>query len=130
MKLVFNVVDQLAKEHKVDKNRIYITGLSMGGYGTFDALARRPDFFAAAIPICGGGDVKTAKIFKDVPLWIFHGAADNVVPVKMSQEMVKALKKAGGEPKYTEYPGVKHNSWTQTYRKSEVWAWMFGHSKK
>jgi len=130
MKMVFELVDQFMKEQKVDKSRVYITGLSMGGYGTFDALARRPDFFAAAMPICGGGDIKTAKKFKHVPLWIFHGAADNVVPAKMSQAMVKALKTAGGDPKYTEYPGVKHNSWSQTYRNPEVWTWMFAQKKK
>lgn len=130
MKLVFSAVDQLVKSENVDPKRIYITGLSMGGYGTFDALARRPDFFAAAVPICGGGDVKTAEKFKHVPLWIFHGDADNVVPVTMSQVMVKALKEAGGEPKYTEYPGVKHNSWTQTYRNPEVWLWLFAQQKK
>lgn len=130
MKMVFELVDQLVKEQKVDKNRIYITGLSMGGYGTFDALARRPDFFAAAVPICGGGDIKTAEKFKHVPLWIFHGAADNVVPARMSQAMVKALKTAGGKPKYTEYPGVKHNSWSQSYRNPKVWAWLFAQKKQ
>ncbi|BDS07753.1 hypothetical protein NT6N_27930 [Oceaniferula spumae] len=130
MEMVFTVLDQLVKKHGVDPSRIYITGLSMGGYGSFDAVARRPDFFAAAIPICGGGDSKTAEKMKDVPMWIFHGDADNVVPVGMSQAMVKALKKAGATPKYTEYPGVGHNSWSQTYRNPEVWAWMFSQKKK
>lgn len=129
MKLVFELVDQIAKKQKADPKRIYITGISMGGYGTFDALARKPEYFAAAIPVCGGGDVKTAKKFKDVPMWIFHGAADPVVPAEMSRAMVEALKKSGGEPKYTEYPGVKHNSWSQTYRNPDVWAWLFAQKK-
>ena len=113
MKLVFELADTMVKDSAVNSNRIMITGLSMGGYGTWDALARRPDFFAAGLPICGGGDPKTAGKFAKVPVWCFHGDNDKAVPVKRSRDMIEALKAAGGEPKYTEYPGVGHDSWTQ-----------------
>jgi len=123
--MVFEVVDRLVKEEKVDPNRIYVTGLSMGGFGTFAAVARHPEFFAAAMPVCGGGDPKTAKVMKQVPFWVFHGAADNVVPLKASSVMVEALKQAGATVKLREYPGVGHDSWTATYRDPEVWKWLF-----
>lgn len=130
MRMVFEVVDRLAKEHKVDPKRIYVTGLSMGGFGTFAAVARRPEFFAAAMPVCGGGDPKTAEKMKKIPFWVFHGAADNVVPLKASSIMVDALKKAGAEVKFREYPGVGHDSWSATYRDAEVWKWFFAQKRK
>lgn len=129
MTMVFEVVDQLAKAHKVDSKRIYVTGLSMGGFGTFGAVARRPDFFAAAMPICGGGDPSTAKAIKDVPFWVFHGAADSVVPLKKSTIMVDALKDVGAEVKFTEYPNLRHDSWSATYRNPKVWEWLFSKKK-
>lgn len=130
MTMVFEVVDQLAKAHKVDPKRIYVTGLSMGGFGSFGAVARRPDFFAAAMPVCGGGDPSTAKAMKDVPFWVFHGAADRVVPLRASAVMVDALKDAGAEVKFKEYPGVGHDSWSATYRNPEVWKWLFSKKRK
>ena len=129
LRMVFEVVDDLAKKHKVDSDRIYVTGLSMGGFGSFGAVAHRPDFFAAAMPVCGGGDAKTAPQMKNVPFWVFHGDADKVVPVECSRVMAKALKDAGAKVKLTEYPGVSHNSWTQTYRNPEVWKWLFSQKK-
>ncbi|MFO1062377.1 MAG: prolyl oligopeptidase family serine peptidase [Pirellulales bacterium] len=123
--LTLELVDAMIADAAVNPNRIYLTGLSMGGYGTWDALARRPEFFAAAIPICGGGDPKTAAKFAKVPLWCFHGDDDKAVAVNRSREMIEALKTAGGEPKYTEYPGVGHDSWTRTYANPEVIDWMF-----
>jgi len=125
LQLVFDLVDTMVRDSAVNPNRIIITGLSMGGYGTWDALARRPNFFAAAVPICGGGDPKTASKFPHVPLWCFHGDEDKAVPVKRSIEMIESLKAAGGEPKYTEYPGVGHDSWTRTYADPAVFEWMF-----
>lgn len=130
MTMVFEVVDRLAKEHKVDPKRIYVTGLSMGGFGSFAAVARRPEFFAAAMPVCGGGDPKTAEKMKKVPFWVFHGGADNVVPLKASSLMVDALKKAGAEVKFREYPGVGHDSWSATYRDAKVWKWFFAQKRK
>jgi predicted peptidase len=125
LQLVFELTDTMIKDSAVNENRIYITGLSMGGYGTWDALARRPSLFAAAIPICGGGDPKTASRFANIPLWCFHGDQDKAVPVNRSREMIEALKAAGGNPKYTEYAGVGHDSWSQTYADPAVFEWLF-----
>lgn len=125
MKLLFEVVDLMLEDAAIDKNRIYISGLSMGGYGTWDAIHRRPDFFAAALPVCGGADPTTAEGIKDMPIWCFHGGSDSVVKVEFSRVMIEALKKAGGSPKYTEYEGVGHDSWTATYANPEVYEWLF-----
>jgi predicted peptidase len=124
------MLDSVTKEYKTDAKRIYLTGLSMGGYGTWSIIATQPDKFAAIVPICGGGDPKTAEKFKDVPCWVFHGDKDAAVPVQRSREMVEALKKAGGAPKYTEYPGVGHNSWDAAYADKEMWKWLFAQAKK
>ncbi|MGE9267786.1 MAG: prolyl oligopeptidase family serine peptidase [Verrucomicrobiales bacterium] len=129
MALVQEVFGKLAEQEGADAQRFYVTGLSMGGMGTFDLLARFPQKFAAAIPICGATDVREAKKYHEVPLWVFHGDADGAVPVDHSRKVIEALKEAGGEPKYTEYPGVGHNSWTQTYRNDEVLAWLFTQKK-
>jgi len=114
----------------VDTARIYITGLSMGGYGTWDMLAAYPDYFAAAVPICGGGDPESAALFKDVPVWAFHGAKDTVVGPERSREMVQALEEAGAKDvRYTEYPDAAHASWEPAYREAELFPWMFAQSK-
>lgn len=120
-----NAVAALQSEFSIDPKRIYLTGLSMGGYGVWDALARRPELFAAAVPICGGGDPAMAKQIMSIPIWAFHGADDKSVPVHRSREMVEAMKATGGQPKYTEYPNVGHNSWTQTYASRAVHDWLF-----
>jgi predicted peptidase len=122
-------VDALRKEFPIDDKRIYITGLSMGGYGTWDALAKRTELFAAAAPICGGGDTAAAGKMKDIPIWAFHGDQDKTVPPERSREMIEALKAAGGSPKYTEYPGVGHNSWAQTYSDPALYEWLFAQKK-
>lgn len=128
--MVFEVVEKLAKENNVDPSRIYVTGLSMGGFGSFGAVGRRPDFFAAAIPVCGGGDPTTAETMKRVPFRIYHGAADSVVPVTGSRVMAKALEEAGADVELIEYPGVNHDSWTRTYQNDGVWKWMFEQKRK
>lgn len=125
LELTLEVVDQWLKDAPIDPNRIYITGLSMGGYGTWDALARRPDFFAAAMPICGGGDPATANKIKHIPIACFHGAEDKVVVPERSRTIIEAIRKAGGNPKYVEYPGVEHDSWKPAYASEENWHWMF-----
>ncbi len=121
--------DHVAKEHKTDPDRVYITGLSMGGFGTWGLLAKYPEYFAAAVPICGGGKPATAKSFYKVPIWAFHGDADRVVPVKGTNDMIAALKEAGGKPKVTLYEGVNHNSWSQTYANKEMFEWMFAQKR-
>ena len=121
-----DLIDATIAEHPVDPDRVYLTGLSMGGYGTFDWLARDPDRFAAAVAVCGGGDPATADKFKDVPLWVAHGDADPAVPVKRSREMVAALREAGGGPVYVEYPGVDHFSWVPAYgTRGGAVEWLF-----
>jgi predicted peptidase len=129
MGLVMGLMDALGKEFRIDPKRIYVTGFSMGGFGTFELLARRPDRIAGAIPICGGGIADRAPTFAKVPVWIFHGTADTIVPPEYSRKMVDALRNAGGHPRYTEYPGVGHNSWTQTYRNPDVLNWLFEQKK-
>ncbi len=125
MSLVFGLVEETIKTRPVDTNRIYITGLSMGGYGTWSAIAKKPDSFAAAIPICGGGTVSDAGKLTSVPVWAFHGSKDSTVRPEASRVMIEAIRKAGGWPRYTEYPGVQHNSWTQTYADDLVLDWLF-----
>jgi predicted peptidase len=122
--------EMLGKEFPIDDKRIYVTGLSMGGYGTWDAIAKRSELFAATVPICGGGDPASAIKMKNIPIWAFHGADDKTVPAERSREMIEALKAAGAEPKYTEYPGVGHNSWSQTYSDPELYVWLFAQRKK
>lgn len=121
---VGQIVDQLSKSLKVDVDRIYLTGLSMGGYGTWSTAAKYSDRFAAIVPICGGGDPETADQIKDIPCWVFHGAKDDAVPLKQSEEMVAALKKAGGKPKFTVYPDAGHDSWTESYNNPELYKWL------
>lgn len=130
LKLAMDLCDETAKKLQVDKARIYIAGLSMGGFGTWDAIQRRPGYFAAAIPVCGGGDTGSAAKIKDLPIWVFHGGSDTVVNPDCSRKMVKALKDAGGKPLYTEYEGVGHNAWTKTFSNPEVLKWLFNQKKK
>ena len=125
------LVKKLIKEEGVDKSRVYITGLSMGGMGTFESVYRNPELYAAALPICGGGDVALYdKRVSKIPFWVFHGAADAVVNVKYSQEMVKKLKSLKAQVKYSEYPGINHNSWDNAFAEQEYLTWMLKHVKK
>lgn len=118
------LIDHTLKSQPVDKDRLILTGLSMGGYATWGLLAAHPDIAAAAVPICGGGDPSNAALFKDVPLHCYHGAKDTVVPQKKSDEMIEALKKAGGTPEYTIYPDAGHDSWTAAYGDPKLYQWM------
>jgi len=121
------VVDHLIQTQRVDEKRIYLTGLSLGGFGTWDTAMEYPETFAAIMPICGGAGVRwvMAERIKDLPCWIFHGDQDTAVPLEFSTKMHGALTKAGSGAKLTIYPGVGHDSWTQTYANPEVWAWLF-----
>jgi predicted peptidase len=129
MQMVFDLIDKLAADLPVDKSRIYIMGLSMGGFGTWDAIQRRPDLFAAAIPICGGGDVAEAAKLKDLPIWAFHGEVDGVVLVKRTKDMIAAIEDAGGKPKMTIYPNVNHDSWVRTFVDPAMYDWLFAQKK-
>ncbi|MCU0872462.1 MAG: prolyl oligopeptidase family serine peptidase [Pirellulaceae bacterium] len=125
LRLATEAIAALEKEFSVDPARIYVTGLSMGGYGSWDAIARYPGRFAAAVPICGGGDPAQAKTIASTPIWAFHGGKDGVVKPQRSREMIEAIQAAGGTPKYTEYPDAGHDSWTATYKNPEFYAWLF-----
>ena len=128
-KLLKLLCDDIVKTQPVDPNRLYVTGLSMGGFGTWSLLAENPDFFAAGVPICGGGKPETAEKFKHVPVWAFHGAKDSAVPVKGSEEMIAALEKAGGKPKLTIYPDEDHASWVPAYNDPALWTWLVAQKK-
>lgn len=130
LETVLALVDETMKQQPVDAKRFYVTGISMGGYATWDLLGRAPAKIAAAIPICGGGDPSLAERFKNTPIWAFHGDADAAVPVQGTSDMVAALKKTGAKPKVTIYPGVNHDSWTQTYADAEVIQWLFAQRGK
>jgi len=124
MRLSMELIDALGKEFRIDPDRRYVTGLSMGGFGTFDLLVRRPQDFAAGIPICGGADEARAKDIAHVALWVFHGSGDPAVPVVRSRSAVEAIKAAGGNPKYTEYEGMGHNVWSRAYQEPELRDWL------
>lgn len=121
---ILALVDETKKNHPVDPTRFHVTGLSMGGFATWDLLGRAPGKIASAIPICGGGDPALAGKFKHVPIWAFHGDNDSVVPPSSTRRMIEALEQAGAKPKSTFYPNVGHDSWTQTYNNPDVIRWM------
>lgn len=124
------LLDEMAASYNVDPDRIYVTGLSMGGFGTWELASRDPGRFAAAAPICGGGMMIAAyRIGTDLPVWAFHGEDDSVVPLEESQRMVDAMTRRGGNARLTVYPGVDHDSWTQTYADPEFWEWLFSQSR-
>ncbi|MEX2187631.1 MAG: alpha/beta hydrolase-fold protein [Pirellulales bacterium] len=131
LKVAIAVLDSAMKSLPIDEKRVYLTGLSMGGYGSWELAMRQPNRFAAVAPICGGGDESQAEKLVKVPLWAWHGNADPAVPVDRSRNMIAAIKKAGGEPKYTELEGVGHDSWTAAYtRQDGVVPWLFEQAKK
>lgn len=123
------ILDQVMAEFAVDEQRIYLTGLSMGGFGTWSMAMDYPNLFAAIAPICGGGLSEFVAIIKDVPVWAFHGAEDPAVPLEASQRMVDALQVSGGNVRFTVYHGVGHDSWTQTYENPELYEWFLQHSR-
>ena len=129
MQLLMELINDVIKKFQVDTTRIYITGLSMGGYGTFDALERYPHFFAAAVPVCGSGDVSKAQSIAHVPLWMFGGANDPTVNPNLLYDMVNALVKAGAHPGFTEYPNVGHFSWIAAYNDPMMMEWLFSQHK-
>ena len=127
---LMELIKSSLKEHAIDPARIYVTGQSMGGAGTYSAILAEPHLFAAAVPVCGRGQPDQAKKIVHIPIWIFHGELDRVVPTQHSRDMNAALKKAGGKPTYTEYAGVRHNSWTPAYADKKLWEWLFAQKRK
>jgi predicted peptidase len=129
VEVLINLLDDIVARYKVDTERIYLTGLSMGGYGTWALASAYPERFAAIAPICGGGKSFMSYRLEDVPVWAFHGAKDRVVPLKESEEMVNAIKARRGNAKLTVYPDVGHDSWTKTYNNQELYDWFLKHRK-
>jgi predicted peptidase len=123
------LLDEIGNKYKVDPDRVYVTGLSMGGFGSWRLAAYAPERLAAMAPICGGGETYWTKQFVRLPVWAFHGAKDTGVPVERSQAMVDALKKNGGDPKLTIYPEAPHDSWTETYDNPELYTWLLAQKR-
>jgi predicted peptidase len=124
------LLDDMIARYRVDPDRIYLTGLSMGGYGTWKLASDRANRFAAIVPICGGGEPRRAMRLRNMPVWVFHGGKDPVVPVKESEDMVNALKKAGNkEVKFTVYPEAQHDSWVEAYNTQELYDWLLQHKR-
>ena len=129
MELLIGLIHQMVKTSAIDSNRIYITGLSMGGYGTYDAIERYPRLFAAAVPVCGGGDTSRAASIAHLPIWIFHGAEDPAVNPIYSLNMLQALTRAGAHPGFTQYPESGHFSWLGAYSDALMMEWLFRQHK-
>ena len=133
---IHEILDSLEDEFSIDTSREYVTGLSMGGECTWMSIIERSDRFAAAVPICAGDKFigmepeEMGRKFAQLPIWIFHGDADDVISVDVSRRLVKALKDAGGNPRYTEYPGVDHGSWELAYRERKLIEWLFAQSRE
>ena len=131
LNLVIKLMDSLVDLNNVNKNKVYVSGLSMGGMGTFEILFRRPSMFAAATPICGDGRIETVPFFaKQTPIWIFHGSDDRVVHPKYSLKMANAIIENGGSPKITFYENVGHDSWNNAFEEIDFLKWIHSKSKK
>ncbi|MBD2439391.1 prolyl oligopeptidase family serine peptidase [Nostoc sp. FACHB-110] len=124
------LLDEALANYPIDSDRIYLTGLSMGGYGAWHWGATESHRFAAIAPICGGGEPEEARSLKNIPVWAFHGAKDKIVPLNESEDMVAALKACGGNVKFTVYPEAEHDSWTQTYHNPELYEWFLQHQRR
>ncbi|MCK5000898.1 MAG: prolyl oligopeptidase family serine peptidase [Anaerohalosphaera sp.] len=128
--VVINLLDDIIQTYDIDPDRVYLTGLSMGGFGTWKLATKYPDKFAAIAPVCGGGEPFEAMTsLRKMPIWAFHGGKDNIVPLRRSQEMVDAMKKVGNNARLTVYPKAGHDSWTATYNNDELYKWFLSHKK-
>ncbi len=126
---LIRLLDEMQSEFPVDQSRVYLTGLSRGAYGAWRLAIQNPDRFAAVIPICGGGPLPYIHRLKSVPIWAFHGAKDNVIPISESRRLVESLRASRGTVKFTVYPDAKHDSWTQTYNNPKVYDWLLSQQR-
>ncbi len=124
------LLDDLIARHKVDADRVYVTGLSMGGFGTWALASYAPEKLAAIVPICGGGEAYWTRAFSHLPVWAFHGARDRAVPVERTEMMIEALKKHGASPLVTIYPEAEHDSWTETYNNPQLYEWLLSQKRR
>ena len=127
--MVEKLLDFIEKKYSIDPTRRYVGGLSMGGMGTFELVARNPDYFAAAFPICGRGNSKWANLLKSTPFWIFHGEDDGVVSVDFSRKMHEALSAEKASVRLTIYPEVNHNSWDNAFAEPDLMHWLFSNKR-
>ncbi len=123
--LVLAIIGELVRTYSINEDRIYLTGQSLGGWGTWDLIVKKPDFFAAAIPVCGGANPNGAALIAHLPIWALHGELDKTVPVDLSREIVTAIRELGGNIKYTEYKGADHNIWNKAYNEDGLVEWLF-----
>jgi predicted peptidase len=123
------LLESVIKTHNVDTKRVYLTGLSMGGMGTWQFAGTYPEFFAAIAPVCGGGEIHLTRNLTEMPIWAFHGDKDDLVPLEESQRMVAGVKHHGGKAKLTVYKNVGHDSWTKTYNNPKLYEWLLSHSR-
>jgi predicted peptidase len=128
-KALVELIAALKDEYPIDENRIYLTGQSLGGWGTWDLIAKQPEIFAAAVPVCGGGDPNAAIGPRDIPIWAFHGRRDAQIPVERSREMVAASQDAGVSVRYTEYEFLGHDIWDKAYSEPDLIDWLFSQSR-
>lgn len=128
--ILFALLDEIEATQPVDPDRVYVTGVSMGGFGTWSMALADPTRFAAIVPICGGAFPYIAYRLKRLPIWAFHGALDDVVPLYESERMVDAIRRAGGDPRLTVYPDAAHDAWTPTYRNRELYDWLLAHRRE
>jgi len=127
--LVLDIIDAIRREHPIDDRRIHVTGQSMGGAGTWNLIASRPGFFAAAVPCCGSRSMDDGTASPETPLWNFHGDSDQIVPVSLSRDRIRARQKAGGHPLSTEFAGVDHNVWEWAYTEPALVSWVFAQQR-
>jgi len=130
LRLVLELMEYLEKSFSIDRNRLYVLGQSMGGFGTFAIITMQPEVFAAAVSICGGGDESKTGRIAHLPIWAFHGEKDEAVRVERSRNMVAAITRAGGKPKYTEYKGEGHLIWSKVVNEPELLSWMFAQKRR
>ena len=123
------LLDEIEASYRVDPERIYVTGLSMGGYGTWALAIAEPERFAAIAPICGWGEPEQVCAIREVPVWNFHGARDQVVPIARSEALVEALEACGGDVRFTVYPEAGHDAWTETYDDPQLYDWLLAHRR-
>lgn len=123
------LIEQIFADYPIDPRRIYLTGMSMGGYGTWALAAAHPDLPAAIVPVCGGANLETANSLKEIPAWAFHGRDDEVVPVIRSQEIIDAIQEIGGDARITIYDNTSHDSWSATYANQDVYQWLLNHRR-
>jgi predicted peptidase len=126
---VLGILDALKMEFPIDSNRLYVAGQSIGGFGTWNLITKKPGVFAAAIILSGGGNADLAGNVKDMPIWSFQGDADGPAFLNSNRNMIAAVRKAGGKPRYTEYPGMRHEIWDRVFKEPDLVEWLFAQHK-